>query len=187
MMEGVGRRLGTKSGFLVDIGSHSLNGRERNVLFRNNADETFTEVGWVNAADRVEDGRSLALLDGDGDGAVDIVLRNYGSAAGMLRNRLAEGHWLSVELEGTESNRNAVGARIRLRTGSRWQTRVVNAGSGYLSGNSLRQHFGLGKASSVDELVIDWPSGRKTVLGKLDVDRRHHIREGDAPTKTGPR
>jgi hypothetical protein len=187
MMEGVGRRLGTKSGFLVNIGSHSLNGRERNVLFRNNADETFTDVGWVNAADRVEDGRSLALLDSDSDGAVDIVLRNYAAPAGMLHNRGARGHWVSFELEGTASNRDAVGARIRLRTGSRWQTRVVNAGSGYLSGNSLRQHFGLGEASIVDELVIEWPSGDKTELGRLGIDRRHFIREGDAPGETASR
>ena len=177
MMEGVGRRLNTSGGFLLDIGSHSLNGREHNVLFRNNGDETFSEVGWVNAADRVEDGRGLAILDSDHDGRLDLVLRNFHQPAGLLRNRRGSGHWVAFKLEGTRSNRDAVGARIRLRTGDRWQTRVVTAGSGYLSSSSLRQHFGLGDATRVDEVVIEWPSGQRTDLRDLDVDRMHPVTE----------
>jgi len=177
-MEGVGRRLNTSSGFLLNIGSNSLNGREHNVLFRNNGDETFSEVGWVNGADRIEDGRGLAVLDSDRDGRLDIALRNFYQSAGLLRNRRGSGHWISFELEGTRSNRDAVGARVRLRTGGRWQTRVVTAGSGYLSGSSRRQHFGLGDATRVDEVAIDWPSGKRTELRGLDVDRLHPVSEG---------
>ncbi len=177
-MEGVGRRLNTRGGSLLDLGSHSLNGREHNVLFRNNGDETFSEVGWVNGADRVEDGRGLAVLDSDRDGRLDIVLRNFHQPAGLLRNRHGSGHWVSFELEGTRSNRDAVGAKIRLRTGDRWQTRVVTTGSGYLSGSSLRQHFGIGEAIRADEVLIDWPSGERTVLRDLLVDRLHSVTEG---------
>ncbi len=177
-MEGVGRRLATKSGFLIDIGSNSLNGRERNVLFRNNADETFTDVGWVNRADRVEDGRGLAMLDADHNGAIDLVLRAYRMPAGVLSNRGNSNHWVVFELEGTESNRNAVGARIRLRTGDHWQTRVVSIGSGYLGSNSLRQHFGLGGAERIDEVVIQWPSGQRSTFENLAVDGRYAVREG---------
>ncbi len=176
-MEGVGRRLNTRRGFVLNIGSHSLNGREHNVLFRNNGDETFSEVGWVNGADRVEDGRGLAVLDSDRDGRLDIVLRNFYQSAGMLRNRRGIGHWVGFELEGTRSNRDAVGAKLRLRTGDRWQTRVVTTGSGYLSGSSLRQHFGLGDATRVDEVVIEWPSGERTMLRDLAVDRLHPVTE----------
>ena len=122
-MEGVGRRLGSGSGFLINIGSRSLNGRERNVLFRNNADETFTDVGWVNAADRIEDGRGLALLDADGDGRIDVVFATTVRRPACWQSRRRR-HWVSFELEGTTSNRDAVGARLRLRTGERWQTRV---------------------------------------------------------------
>ena len=177
-MEGVGRRLGSSDGFLLNIGSHSLNGRERNVLFRNNGDETFTDVGWINGADRVEDGRGLAVLDSDRDGRLDIVLRNFHQPAGLLRNTRGSGHWVSFELEGTRSNRDAVGAKVRLRTGDRWQTRVVTTGSGFLSGGSLRQHFGIGNAIRADEVVIDWPSGERTVLHDLPVDRLHSVFEG---------
>jgi len=177
MMEGVGRRLNTSRGFLLNVGSHSLNGRENNVLFRNNGDGAFSEVGWVNGADRIEDGRGLAVLDSDSDGRLDIVLRNFYQAAGLLQNRRGSGHWVGFELEGTRSNRDAVGARIRARSGDRWQTRVVTTGSGYLSGNSLRQHFGLGNATRVDEVVIDWPSGERSELRNLEVDRLHRVIE----------
>ena len=103
------------------------------------------------AADRVEDGR--------------------------LGERRGSGHWIGFELEGTRSNRDAVGARVRIRTGASWQTRIVTAGSGYLSGSSLRQHFGLGKATRVDEVVIDWPSGERTELRDLEVNRLHRVSE----------
>jgi hypothetical protein len=176
-MEGVGRRLNTNRGFLLDIGNHSLNGREHNVLFRNNGEGAFNEVGWVNGADRVEDGRGMAVLDSDLDGRLDIVLRNFHQAAGLLQNRRGSGHWVGFELEGTRSNRDAVGARIRVRSGDRWQTRVVTAGSGYLSGSSLRQHFGLGNATHIDEVVIDWPSGERSELRDLEVDRMHRVSE----------
>ena len=178
MMEGVGRRLNTSSGFLLNVGNHSLNGRENNVLFRNNGDGAFSEVGWVNGADRIEDGRGLAILDSDSDGRLDFVLRNFYQSAGMLRNQRGSGHWVSFEFEGTRSNRDAIGARVRLRTGAGWQTRVVTAGSGYLSSSSLRQHFGLGNATRVDEVVIDWPSGERTELRDLEVNRLHHVTEG---------
>ena len=178
-MEGVGRRLGAGgSGLLVNIGSHSLNGRERNVLFRNNADETFTDVGWVNEADRVEDGRGLAVFDFDNNGSLDLLLRNYRMQTGLLANRGDSRHSVSFELTGTRSNRDAVGATLRLRSGEQWQTRVVTTGSGYLSGSSLRVHFGLGEAEKVDELVIEWPSGERSVFTDLAVDRMHAIREG---------
>ena len=180
-MEGVGRRLGIGgNGRLIDIGSHSVNGRERNVLFRNNGSGTFDEVGWVNAADRVEDGRGLAVLDYDNNGSLDLVLRNYRMPTVVLKNRGDPRHAVSFRLTGTRSNRDAVGAVLRLRTGERWQTRVVTAGSGYLSGSSRRVHFGLGDAARVDELVIDWPSGEQTRLEGLDADHAYDIREGAA-------
>ena len=87
MMEGVGRRLNTSSGFLLNVGSHSLNGREHNVLFRNNGDGAFSEVGWVNGADRIEDGRGMAVLDSDSDGRLDLYAVN-GFISGPLKDDL---------------------------------------------------------------------------------------------------
>ncbi len=184
MLEGVGRRSGHEK--LFDLGQNTLNGYERNGLFRNNGDGTFTDVGWLNAADRDEDGRGLALVDFDEDGRLDLAMRNYRQSAVLLKNVGAEGNFASFKLEGTTSNRDAVGAKIRLRTGDAWQTRVVSLGSGYLSGSTLHQHFGVGDATRLDEITIEWPSGKTSRLGPLEANHRYHVvepegDEGDRP------
>jgi hypothetical protein len=179
MLEGAGRRHG-KTGVLVAVeGGKSLNGRERNLLFRNDGDGTFTDVAWVNAADRVEDGRSLAVADLDRDGREDLVLRNFLMPAHLLRNVGPPRHWVQFDLIGTRSNRDAVGARIRLRAGPQRQTGVVSAGSGFRGASSRVRHFGLGKRAVVDEVTIRWPSGHVTTLADLPTDRRYEVREGD--------
>lgn len=177
-MEGVGRRLGKRGGALLNIGNGSLNGRENNVLFRNNGNGKFTEVAYVNTADRIEDGRGLAVLDYDEDGRLDLALRNFQMPATILRNRGDAAHWVRFDLVGTRSNRDAVGAKLRLRAGDRWQTRVVTAGSGYVSSSSKRQHFGLGSATRVEEVVIEWPSGGRSHLRDLAGDRAYQVTEG---------
>ena len=167
MFEGVGRRLDESAGSLVSLGSHSLNGRERKVLFRNNGDGTFTDVAFVNGVARQEDGRGLSILDYNGDGQVDLLLRNYRQPTQLLKN-VGRGHWMEFKLVGTVSNRDAVGAKIRLRTSRGWQTRVVTAGSAYLSQQSLVQHFGLGLDDRALEVAISWPSGATTQIGVLE-------------------
>jgi hypothetical protein len=178
MFDGVGRRQDETTGQFLDIGQHSLNGRERNVLFRNDGDGTFLDVAWVNDADRIEDGRGLSVIDVDGDGRLDLVLRNYRQPAQVLRNVGPGGHWIEFVLAGVRSNRDAVGARLRVRTGQRWQTREVTAGSGFLSGSRLVQHVGLGPYATADEVEILWPSGARTRLGPLDADRSYFVVEG---------
>jgi hypothetical protein len=179
MFDGVGRRLDKVKGSFLDIGQHSLNGRERKVLFRNNGDGTFSDVAWVNAADRIEDGRGLSIFDYDRDGRLDLLLRNYRQPAVLLQNQGPPGRWLALRLVGTRSNRDAVGARIRLATARGWQTRVVTAGSGFLSGHSAVQHFGLGTESGATAVEIDWPSGGRTVLAALPAGARYVVVEGE--------
>lgn len=188
MFDGVGRRRDQTTGQLVDIGQHSLNGYERNCLFRNNGDGTFSDTGHANGADRVEDGRGISMFDYDQDGYVDILLRNYDQPAQLLRNLGGSEHWLEVKLVGTRSNRDAVGARITLHAGDRRQMREVHAGSGYLSASSLVQHFGLGDDETVDVLEVRWPSGETTRLTDLEADQRLVLLEGQAerpPSRPG--
>lgn len=177
MFDGVGRRRDEKDGALFDLGSNSLNGNERDCLFRNNGDGTFTDTAWVNDADRVEDGRGVAVLDYDDDGRPDVALRNYRQPAQLLRNARGGAHWLRLKLVGTRSNRDAVGARVALLAGGLRQTREVHAGSGYQSASSLIQHFGLGGAAVADEIRVRWPSGAESVLTAVAADRLLVVRE----------
>jgi hypothetical protein len=179
MFDGVGRRQDQTTGQLVNIGQHSLNGYERNCLFRNVGDGSFVEVAAVHAADRVEDGRGLSLFDYDQDGHVDILLRNYAQPAQLLRNAGGDGHWMEIKLVGTRSNRDAVGARITIEVDGRSQSREVHLGSGYLSSSSLVQHFGLGAATRIDSVHIRWPSGLETRLRNLAADQQWMLIEGE--------
>jgi hypothetical protein len=185
MFEGVGRRLDQSAGSLVSLGAHSLNGRERKVLFRNNGDGTFTDVAFVNGVARVEDGRGLSIFDYNNDGQMDLLLRNYKQPTQLLKN-VGGGYWLELKLVGTISNRDAVGAKIRLRTSRGWQTRVVTAGSAYLSQQSLIQHFGLGPENRALDVDVMWPSGASTHVRDLEGGHRYTITE-NSPSPVAPR
>ncbi len=115
--------------------------------------------------------RGTAFGDYDDDGDVDILVLNADDTPTLLRNDGAGGHWLGVRLRGRRSNRDGIGARIQVTAGGRTQIREVRAGSSFLSSNDLRAHFGLGAATSVDRLVVNWPSGLEQVLEGLPVDR----------------
>ncbi len=150
MFEGVGRRQDECTGQLVDIGAKSLNGRERKLLFRNNGDGTFTGTAFANGADREEGGRAVAVFDYDGDGGLDLLLRNCRQPTQLLWTVGPRGRWIALKLTGTRSNRDAVGSRVRVRTADGgWQTRIVTDGSGYLSNPSVVQHFALASDAEV--------------------------------------
>ena len=177
MFDGVGRRRDETEGRLFTLGSNSLNGNERDCLFRNNGDGTFTDVAYVNNTDSVSDGRGLVVFDYDQDGRLDVGLRNYKQPAQLMHNVGAAGHWLQFKLVGTRSNRDAVGARITVRSGGTTQMREVHAGSAYLSGSSLVQHVGLGAATSAESVHIRWPSGAETTLHDVAADQRITVQE----------
>ncbi len=162
---------------MFNLGSNSLNGNERDCLYRNNGDGTFTDVAYVNNADRVEDGRGVALFDYDQDGRVDIALRNYKQSATLLHNVGSGGHWLALKLIGTRSNRDAVGAHVTVTAGELRQFREVSSGSGFQSASSLVQHFGLGRATRAASIAIRWPSGAETTLRDVAADQLLTVRE----------
>jgi hypothetical protein len=96
-----------------------------------------------------------------------------------LRNQSVTGHhWIQIHLRGTRSNRDAVGARVRVVTGAEVQTAEVHSGRGYQSHWGTRLHFGLGTSDRVDRLEVRWPGGHAEVLEDLEADRLHQILEG---------
>jgi hypothetical protein len=147
---------------------------QEHTLFRGLGNDKFDDVS--RAAGPVLSERTVArgacFADYDNDGKVDAFLVNLGAKGTLLHNVSTNtGHWLAVKLQGTKSNRDGIGARVEVYAGgNRWTAERV-AGSGYLSQNEARLHFGLGAATSVDKIVVHWPSGFDQVLGKQDVNR----------------
>ena len=90
----------------------------------------------------------------------------------LLVNQGTAGHWLQVRVRGTFSNRDAIGARVDVRIGERWLSREVTSTTGYISGQSLLCHFGLGSAERVDEIAVFWPRGGVTRLQGVAADQR---------------
>ncbi len=135
------------------------------------------EVGGVLARPLVA--RAAATADIDGDGDPDVLVTENDGPAHLWRNDLAGApHWLRVTLEGRQSNRSGLGARVELLAGGARQVRYVRRNGGFLSTFDPALTFGLGTAAQVDSLLVRWPSGHVDRLGPLPPDRAVHVVEG---------
>ena len=124
-------------------------------------------------------GRGLAIGDLDNDGRVDALMVADNEPLVYLHNRTAGGHFLTIALVGTKSNRDGVGARVIVEAaGSRWVSQRLGGGS-FLSASDPRLHFGLGPATRIDRLEVRWPSGQVDSFQNLDADKGYRFREGD--------
>ena len=122
--------------------------------------------------------RGACFADYDNDGKIDAFVVNLGAPATLLHNVSQNGnHWLTVKLKGKKSNRDGIGAHLELLAGGRKQIAQRFAGSGYLSQDDGRIHFGLGSATKADKLTIHWPSGQDQVLENFPVDRVMTVEE----------
>lgn len=125
-------------------------------------------------------GRGAAFADYDRDGDLDVVVVNNGGHAVLLRNDGDRGrNWLQVALRGTSSNRQGIGARLRLIAGGRAQVRQVGVQPSYLSQNSAIEHFGLGDHPVIDTLEVIWPSGLRELRTLIPLNTRVLLVEGD--------
>ena len=129
--------------------------------------------------------RSSAVFDLDQDGDLDIVTNDFNSAPQVLVSNLAQRrsiHWLAVALSGTASNRNGLGAAVRVVAGGRVLAQWHDGKSGYLSQSVLPLYFGLGEATKIDRVEVDWPSGRKQVIRTgLTANTTLHVIEPGRP------
>jgi tetratricopeptide (TPR) repeat protein/peroxiredoxin len=168
-------------------------GFERNVFYANNRDGTFSDVSAVVGLDFVEDGRSFALADFDQDGRLEVFLKNRnGPQLRVLKNAMKDlPPAIAFRLLGTKSNPDAIGSAITVETESGRQTRMLQAGSGFLSQHSKEVFFGLGEARGPLRASIRWPSGLVQELRDLPLNHRVWVEEGSEPSrvevfKTGP-
>lgn len=163
-------------------------GYERNLLYANNGDGTFSDVSGAAGLDYIEDGRAFALADFDHDGRQELLLKNRNAPQlRVIKNVIADiAPAISFRLRGIKSNRDAIGARITLRVGERQQSRSLQAGSGFLSQHSKEIFFGLGKAAGPIGATITWPSGLVQELRDLPVNHAIWVDEGSPATRVLP-
>ena len=132
-------------------------------------------------------GRGLAVGDLDNDGWTDAVIVAQNVPLALLRNQSASAnHFLTLALEGTDSNRDAVGARVAVTVSGKTQVAARFGGGSYLSASDHRLHFGLGPAPKVDRVEVTWPSGRRDCYQGLAADAGYRLREGAAAPKPLP-
>ena len=156
-------------------------------LFYLSEDGYFYDVSDHCPICYVGNSRSSAFFDFDSDGDLDVAINDYEKPARIFENRQQSGNrWVRLALEGVKSNRNAVGARVRITFGDQVRYGQVVSGSGFLSQNPMTLHFGLGSAHQIDEAVIIWPSGFTQKLNGLAANRTHHVREVAKSWRTEP-
>ena len=147
-------------------------------LFLGNEVHSFAMQPLSDSPDFV--GRAAVSADFDEDGDLDIVVVQMDGPVRYLQSRASEAkdrHWLGLDLTARATHPDALGAQVRLVVGEKSYTREVRSTAGYQAGSSTRLHFGLGTATSINELHIEWPSGEAQVLKDVAVDQRLAILE----------
>jgi len=156
----------------------SLSGYQQKHVWLNDGAGRFLDVAQAVGATDTYDGRSVALADLWNTGALDVVVANQRGPLLVYKNTVAPGNdWIEFSLEGTKSNRSAIGAQIMLYWDGKEQLQQVSGGNGFASQNDRRVHFGLGKNPAIEKAVIRWPSGTEQTLDHLTPDRLYTVKE----------
>jgi tetratricopeptide (TPR) repeat protein len=163
---------------------YSWSGFERNLFYANNGDGTFSDVSGVVGLDFVEDCRSFALADFDGDGRQEVLVKNRNAPQlRLMKNIISDlPPAIAFRLRGTKSNLDAIGATVSIGP----QNKTVQAGSGFLSQHSKELFFGLGAATGNVTATIRWPSGLTQQLKDLEPGHRVWVTEGVESIRVEP-
>jgi hypothetical protein len=155
--------------------------KQLNSLFHNESNGKFIEMSKSsgNGFETPFAGRGVAFIDFDNDGFVDVLVANNGDPPLLLHNSGSNGNnFLNFKLVGRKSNRDAMGAHIRVVSGIRSQIREITGGGSYLSQSDLRANFGLGKTKRAEMVEITWPSGQKQSFKDVEANKFYMVEEG---------
>ena len=156
----------------------SLSGYQQKKVWLNDGAGKFVDVAQAVGAADLYDGRAVALVDLWNRGVLDVVVANQKGPMLIYKNNVApDNKWIEFELEGSSSNRSAIGAQVRLFWNGRQQVQSVSGGSGLCSQNQRRLHFGVGKNPQVEKAEIRWPSGKVETIEKPSVGQTYKIKE----------
>ena len=160
-----------------DMKGRSLAGYQHKSVWLNRGGQ-FVDVATAVGVTDTFDGRAVVLVDLWNRGVLDVVLANQKGPLLVYKNTVVkENDWVQFELEGTKSNRSAIGAQVKAYWNGQVQIQEVSGGSGYASQNQRRLHFGLGKDAQVDRIEIAWPSGQSQTIRSPKTRTLHAIRE----------
>ena len=164
----------------VDAKGLSNTFREPKLLYWNEHDGKFRDISMTSGPGITTpfNSHGVATADFDNDGAVEIIVNNSHDIPSLLKNNGDHGNWMLLDLQGTKSNRDAIGAQVTLRVGKHQQMQEVRSGGGYDSQSDFRLHFGLGTAATADDIEIRWPSGLVQHFPAVKGNRVVKIREG---------
>ena len=169
----------------VSLFRDSTSYEQRNLLLQNDGTGKFKDVGPASGPGFAlkKPSRSLSAGDIDNDGDLDLLIGNVGQTPDLLRNDGGnKNNALLIRTVGSKSNRDGIGARLKLTVGGKILGREVKAGSSYLSQSDLRVHFGMGKTPRAERLEVRWPSGRVDTFEDLEANEVLTITEGQGVT-----
>ncbi|MCI0488629.1 MAG: CRTAC1 family protein [Blastocatellia bacterium] len=156
----------------------SLAGYQQKRVWLNDGAGHFINVAQAVGANDVYDGRSVVLVDLWNRGVLDVVVANQRGPLLVYKNTAApENRWIAFDLEGTESNRSAIGAQVRVYWNGQEQLQEVSGASGFCAQNQRRLHFGLGKQAAIEKVTIRWPSGKMQTLTSPEIGKIHQVKE----------
>jgi hypothetical protein len=156
----------------------SLSGYQTKHVWLNDGAGKFVDVAQAVGVTDTYDGRAVALADLWNRGVLDVVVANQNGPLLLYKNTVTpENEWIEFELEGTTSNRSAIGASVTLYWNGQQQVQEVSGGSGFAAENQRRLHFGLGKFPHIEKAVIRWPSGKVQTLVQPSADRIYRTKE----------
>ena len=156
----------------------SLSGYQQKRAWLNDGTGKFIKVAQAVGASDTYDGRAVALVDLWNRGVLDVVVANQRGPLLIYKNNVTpENQWIDFELEGTASNRSAIGAEVRLFRNGQQQVQQVSGGSGFCAQNQRRLHFGLGRQPRLEKAEVRWPSGKVETIETLVAGHRYKIRE----------
>ena len=156
----------------------SLSGYQNKRVWLNDGAGKFIDVAQAVGVTDTYDGRAVALVDLWNRGVLDVVVANQKGPLLVYKNNVAPGNeWIEFQLEGTASNRSAIGADVTLYWSGQKQAQEVSGGTGFAAQNDRRLHFGLGKNPHVEKVVIRWPSGKLQTIEQPAIHQLHTIKE----------